>query len=221
MKNLLFLLIILLISCSEKRYIDEPTKIKTWNGTDTLKIMMDSATDPSPKVYKTNNISFTHKEELFHSEKEKKYILKYLKTAKEEDSLFNIPASITLAQGLLESGYGLSTLATRDNAHFGIKPGSWVGTKKLYNTKEWDGSKFITVKAYFRTYPSAWWSYRNRSKFLTQTPRYKPCFKCEDYKCWAKQLQKCGYATDPHYAKTLISIIERNKLYIYDKISEL
>jgi flagellum-specific peptidoglycan hydrolase FlgJ len=209
MKNRMLLLIIsiaILSSCSQK-YLDEPTKIETWNGSDTLKIMMDSVDDPNPKIHKFNKVTFTHP--TISNSSERQYILKYYKTAQQEHKQFGIPASIKLAQGLLESASGTSILSKKTNNHFGIK---WTSNHK---------GGYVVAKDdrpddRFRKYKSVWYSYRDHSNFLMMD-RYKPCRDCGDnYKCWAKQLKKCGYATAPHYAESLIAIIDRNKLYKYD-----
>jgi flagellum-specific peptidoglycan hydrolase FlgJ len=207
MKKTLFLLMILFISCSEQKYLDEPAQIKTWNGSDTLKIFMDSADDPNPKIHKVNKVTFTHP--TISNSSERQYILKYYKTAQQEHKQFGIPASIKLAQGLLESASGTSILSKKTNNHFGIK---WTSNHK---------GGYVVAKDdrpddRFRKYKSVWYSYRDHSNFLMMD-RYKPCRDCGDnYKCWAKQLKKCGYATAPHYAESLIAIIDRNKLYKYD-----
>lgn len=124
----------------------------------------------------------------------------------------SIPASITLAQGMLESGNGNSTLATKANNHFGIKCHGWKG-KKVYH----DDDK---RQECFRKYKDARDSYEDHSIFLQQ-PRYKFLYnyKITDYKAWAKGLKKAGYATDPKYPKRLIRLIEENNLAQYDKMA--
>jgi LysM repeat protein len=126
--------------------------------------------------------------------------------------VFGIPASITLAQGILESGDGNSKLATEARNHFGIKCHSdWKG-KKVYH----DDDKRNEC---FRKYPDARDSFEDHSQFL-QKKRYSSLFdyKITDYKNWAKGLKKCGYATNPKYAKLLIELIEENDLAQYDRI---
>lgn len=122
----------------------------------------------------------------------------------------NIPASITLAQGMLESGFGNSTLATKANNHFGIKCHNWKG-KKVYHD---DDKK----NECFRKYKNAGDSFEDHSIFLKQ-PRYKFLYdyKITNYKAWAKGLKKAGYATDPKYPKRLIKLIEDNNLDQYDR----
>ena len=139
-----------------------------------------------------------------------KYIRKYKELAIEQQNKYKIPASITLAQGLLESGAGQSDLARRSNNHFGIKCHGWKG-KKVYHDDDRRGECF-------RKYSEVEDSYEDHSKFLALRPRYASLFRLDirDYKGWAKGLQKCGYATDRKYANKLIKVIEDYKLYEYD-----
>jgi uncharacterized FlgJ-related protein len=139
------------------------------------------------------------------------YINTYKNGAIDEMKKYGIPASITLAQGLLESGNGNSTLATKANNHFGIKcHSSWKG-KKVYRDDD-------RKNECFRKYKSALESYRDHSIFLSTQPRYASLFqlKLTDYKGWAKGLKKAGYATNPKYPGLLISLIERYDLQKYD-----
>ncbi len=140
------------------------------------------------------------------------YIEQFATLAVEEMYRSGVPASITLAQGLLESGYGLSELAVKGNNHFGIKcHNNWTG-KKMYYDDDRKGECF-------RVYPSPEQSYRDHSDFLRYRDRYKFLFdyKVTDYKSWAHGLKKAGYATDPAYPKKLINLIETYKLYEYDR----
>ena len=122
-----------------------------------------------------------------------------------------IPASITMAQGILESGSGSSDLATQANNHFGIKCGS-----------EWEGKKFFKdddrKNECFRVYSNAKASFEDHSLFLKKS-RYASLFELSptDYKGWAHGLKKCGYATNPKYPQLLIELIEKHKLYELDK----
>lgn len=139
------------------------------------------------------------------------YIAKYSDMAVDQMKKYGIPASITLAQGLLESDAGRSTLATRCNNHFGIKCHSdWTGGK-MYHDDDAKGECF-------RCYKSADESFRDHSQFLLNGSRYKSLFslKSTDYKGWAKGLKAAGYATSPTYATKLIEIIERYGLDSYD-----
>lgn len=139
------------------------------------------------------------------------YIEKYAPVAVEEMYRSGIPASITLAQGLLESGYGLSELAVKGNNHFGIKcHNNWTGGR-MYHDDDEKGECF-------RKYKSPEESYRDHSDFLRYRDRYKFLFdyKITDYKSWAHGLKKAGYATDPAYPTKLINIIETYGLHEYD-----
>ncbi len=158
----------------------------------------------------------TSENERARAEKRKKqlaYVKKFEKVAVEEMNKFGIPASITLAQGLIESNCGDSRLATKNKNHFGMKCFS-KKCKKGHCSNFTDDSH----KDFFRIYKSAWESYRAHSNLL-MGKRYKGLQKhgTSDYVAWAKGLKKAGYATDPHYAGKLISIIENLELYEYDK----
>ena len=140
------------------------------------------------------------------------YIKKYRELAVEEMKKYHIPASITLAQGLLESGAGQSTLARKSNNHFGIKcGGDWTG-KTVSHDDDARGECF-------RAYKHPKDSYEDHSKFLAGRPRYASLFKLKitDYKGWARGLKKAGYATNPRYADQLIGIIELYELHKYDE----
>jgi flagellum-specific peptidoglycan hydrolase FlgJ len=154
------------------------------------------AIDAAPKVYANNT---------------ERYIDTHKATAQQEMSLYGIPASITLAQGILESGSGKGRLSVEANNHFGIKCHGWSG-KKIYHD---DDKK----QECFRKYKDAKYSFRDHSLFLAERKRYSKLFKLrkEDYKGWAKGLRAAGYATDKKYPQKLISLIERYKLYKYDK----
>ena len=139
------------------------------------------------------------------------YIDQYKDIAIEQMQRYHIPASITLAQGLLESGAGRSELTHNSNNHFGIKcNNNWTGRRTYHD----DDAK----NDCFRVYDSAYESYEDHSKFLSGNQRYRQLFqlKTTDYKGWAKGLKACGYATSPVYAEKLIEIIQLYKLYQYD-----
>jgi len=139
------------------------------------------------------------------------YISIYKNIAIKEMKRSGIPASITLAQGMLESDNGNSRLATRANNHFGIKCHGWKG-KKIYHD---DDEK----RECFRKYKTANESFIDHTDFLMNTPRYVSLFSLDqtDYKGWAKGLKKYGYATSPSYAEALIRIIDENELYEFDE----
>ena len=139
------------------------------------------------------------------------YIEKYHQEAIEQMQRYHIPASITLAQGLLESGAGRSTLTRKSNNHFGIKCGSdWRG-HKTYHDDDAKGECF-------RVYKNARESFEDHSRFLSGKNRYASLFtlKVTDYKGWAHGLKKAGYATNPAYATKLIQIIELYDLDRFD-----
>jgi LysM repeat protein len=140
------------------------------------------------------------------------YIDKYKDDAVREMQMYKVPASITLAQGMLESDNGNSALAVYANNHFGIKCHTdWTGDTYTADDDEHNEC--------FRKYPSVYESFVDHSKFLKNRDRYAALFnlKITDYKGWAKGLKAAGYATDPRYAERLIDIIERYKLFAYDK----
>ena len=140
------------------------------------------------------------------------YIKKFAPAAVKNMRFYKIPASITLAQGVLESGYGESTLAKKANNHFGIKcHKGWKGRSIRHDDDEEDEC--------FRSYKNPLKSYRDHSLFLVDRNRYNSLFelKRKDYKGWAKGLKAAGYATDPKYAEKLISLIERFNLTRFDE----
>lgn len=138
------------------------------------------------------------------------YIRKYAPVAVREMYRSGVPASITLAQGLLESRYGQSDLAVKGNNHFGIKCHDWTG-KKMYHDDDRRGECF-------RVYGTADESFSDHSDFLRYRDRYKSLFNNDvtDYKAWAHGLKKAGYATDPAYPSKLIKLIEDYHLDKYD-----
>ena len=140
------------------------------------------------------------------------YIKKYAPAATKNMRFYKIPASITLAQGILESGHGQSTLAKKANNHFGIKcHKGWKGKSILHDDDAKDEC--------FRSYKNPLRSYKDHSLFVVERDRYSPLFKLnrKDYKSWAIGLKAAGYATDPKYAEKLISLIERFKLNRFDE----
>jgi LysM repeat protein len=152
--------------------------------------------------------TFAHAQSKFTPEQ---YIEQYKNDAIVEMEKFNIPASITLAQAMLESGNGNSDLALHANNHFGIK---------CHNN--WNGNTFIKdddkKDECFRKYESVLESYNDHSSLLTSYSRYSFLFKLDrtNYKGWAKGLKQAGYATSPQYADVLIGLIEKYQLYKLD-----
>jgi len=161
------------------------------------------------------SLVFVHSSFVFKKQTPKEYIIKYKGDAIKEMNRTGVPASITLAQGMLESGYGNSKLARKANNHFGIKCHS-----------DWKGPTFKmdddAKNECFRKYKTVWHSYRDHSDFLKGKRRYASLFelKITDYKGWAKGLRKAGYATNKKYASLLITIIERHDLNQYVKKSK-
>jgi len=141
-----------------------------------------------------------------------RYIAKFEDIAKKEMKEYGIPASITIAQGVLESNSGKSRLAVEGNNHFGIKC-----------HKQWPGEKIMhdddALQECFRKYDNPNESYKDHSKFLTHRKRYAFLFRLPktDYEAWARGLRKAGYATDPSYPDKLIYIIEKYNLDKFDK----
>jgi len=151
-------------------------------------------------VFLCSTLSFSQ------SDKRKEYIQKHKDMAVSQMKKYGIPASITLAQGCLESYDGSSRLAREANNHFGIKCHDWSGEKILHDDNERNEC--------FRKYPNVLSSYEDHSKFLRERNRYGFLFSLplNDYKGWAEGLQRAGYATNPSYSRQLIKIIEDYEL---------
>ena len=140
------------------------------------------------------------------------YIDRYMHIAVAHMERYGIPASITLAQGILESDCGNSLLSMKSNNHFGIKcKRNWTGDR-VYHDDDAKGECF-------RAYPSVEASYEDHAEFLDSQPRYDSLFAyaSDDYKSWARGLKAAGYATAPDYAQRLIRIIEESQLYLLDR----
>lgn len=156
----------------------------------------------------------TQNTSLFAQNSAEQYISRYSKLALKNMKSSGIPASITLAQGLLESGNGQSVLAKKANNHFGIKcGGNWSG-KKVYMD---DDAK----NECFRKYRKVKQSFDDHSDFISKRDRYAFLFELDrkDYKAWAKGLKKAGYATNPNYPELLINLIEKYELDRFDSRS--
>lgn len=152
----------------------------------------------------------TYSQQMVWNQRYQEYFDTYKDVAIDQMQKYHIPASITLAQGVLESGAGRSELARKANNHFGIKCHGWNGRKSYHDDDERGEC--------FRAYDSAYESYLDHSAFLTGSERYSSLFRLKktDYKGWARGLKACGYATSPTYASRLIEIIELYQLYRYD-----
>ena len=201
--SIFIIVLLFLVSCGSKQATSGKSKKKEINTRESyLYAKSDLIFDSYKKENKGKVNDFTIA-----------YIGTYKDIAIDKMEKYKIPASITLAQGILESGNGLSTLAKKSNNHFGIKCHSgWKG-KKVYHDDDKKGECF-------RKYPTPEGSFNDHSKFLTGRGRYEFLFdlKPDDYKAWAKGLKKAGYATDRKYPKKLISFIETFELYKYDDL---
>lgn len=196
---LLIALSIIITSCgarkkSSRNVSTELGKVKTEVGNSKEKEEPDVKSSKPTKIISTEH-----------------YISVYKNIAVSEMKKYGIPASITLAQGILESGSGKGTLATKANNHFGIKCHNWEG-KKIYHDDD-------RRQECFRKYKSAHRSFRDHSEFLADRKRYAKLFQLDkdDYKGWAKELRRAGYATDKRYPQKLIALIERYDLTKFDE----
>ena len=202
MKQLIYIVIvsIVLVSCGSRKKIvtkrsDRETEVEVVKTTEEKK-------QPSKKSEPKTKTSVPSSTQA--------YIDRYKPIAIAEMRKYGIPASITLAQGILESGSGKGRLAVKANNHFGIKCHGWKGAK-IYHDDD-------RAQECFRKYKDASYSFRDHSEFLANRKGYARLFelKLTDYKGWARELRKAGYATDKKYPEKLISIIERYGLYEYD-----
>gem|GEM_PF-583910 len=150
-----------------------------------------------------------------HLDKCREYVARFAPVAAAEMRKYGIPASVILAQGLLESDAGDSKLARQTNNHFGVKCFS-KRCKRGHCFNFTDDSH----KDFFVKYTNAWGSYRAHSQFLKSTPRYASLFKLEgtDYQGWARGLARAGYATDKRYGEKLIAMIQNLELHRYDRL---
>ncbi len=205
------ILLVLLSACNSTKKTTKNTPIVTPRVKESVIIFEEE--DNTSSTPNTNTTSPSTKPIISSStlNKTELYIQNYKEIAIEEMQQYKIPASITLAQGILESGSGHSELSSKSNNHFGIKcHKGWKG-ERVYHDDDAKGECFRKYK-----HPS--YSFRDHSLFLSERQRYFHLFKLEptDYKGWAKGLQKAGYATDRKYPAKLISLIERYNLHLYD-----
>ncbi len=204
-----FSLLILTGSCGPTKKTPKkiPAKKETISSkptSKTIKVITPTADSSTEKIEEVP-------ENLTYAETVANYISTFKQIAQEEMLHYGIPASIKIAQGILESGAGRGDLARRSNNHFGIKcHTTWTGESVYHDDDE--------LQECFRKYNDAKYSFRDHSLFLTSRSRYNSLFtlKKDDYKGWANGLRKAGYATDPKYPDKLISIIERYELYKLD-----
>lgn len=209
-KQLIYTLLGLLIlsSCGTQNRVTK-TKKRTKKTTRVVKTTLPEK-DPVEVVKTTPEVEVEIPKNSTKSTTEI-YIETYSEVAKKEMERHGIPASITLAQGILESGSGKGPLTMRSNNHFGIKcHRGWKG-QRVYHDDDED-------QECFRKYANPAYSFSDHSLFLTGRSRYASLFKLpkDDYKGWAKGLKKAGYATDRKYPNKLIALIERYELYKYD-----
>ena len=167
--------------------------------------------DPKTEAETPSEIIVNTNDRKTFANSTEEYIYNYSGVAKEEMRRYKIPASITLAQGILESSSGQARLAVEGNNHFGIKCHDWTGAK-IYHDDD-------ARQECFRKYKHAQESFEDHSTFLSGRSRYAKLFKLDidDYEGWAKELRAAGYATDRKYPDKLISLIERFELYKFDE----
>ena len=212
----LIILVGFLISCgSKKRAVAVSKQTKTTTPSKSVTRVEDKTVEVV-KVDKADDLINDLRERKPHlSSRTKDYIEEYNDIAIAEMLRFKIPASITLAQGILESNSGRSRLTVKGNNHFGVKcHKSWRG-KRIYHDDD-------ARQECFRKYEHPLSSFRDHSLFLFERKRYAALFdlKLRNYKGWAKGLKKAGYATDPKYPKKLIRLIEDYELYRYDDFND-
>ena len=214
----LLLVVLLVLSCTSTKSIvrttankkTTPTKKKETTASTAVVTQMPNNSNPTKNngaeidLVATSNVR-TYEEEI------KLYIANFNEIAKQNMKSHGVPASITLAQGILESGAGKGKLALAANNHFGIKcHKGWTGD----SVKHDDDAE----QECFRKYEQPQESYKDHSLFLTSRPRYATLFDLDkgDYQGWAKGLKAAGYATDVKYPDKLIGLIERFELYKFD-----
>jgi len=194
-----------IVSCGAKKNVVKSSKRKRAKQTEVVRKL--------PSVKQKEHVKKLAKKSPNLNKYTLTYIKKYAPLAVLKMHEFKIPASITLAQGILESGNGRSNLASKSNNHFGIKcHRGWTGERVYHDDDKKDDC--------FRKYDYVEHSYNDHSKFLTGRKRYAFLFKLRktDYKGWAKGLKKAGYATDKKYPKKLIKIIQTYQLFAFDKV---
>ncbi|WP_055434606.1 glucosaminidase domain-containing protein [Lacinutrix algicola] len=197
-------LIALVSSCgSSKKVATKKSKNKTHRVVKTrTKKKQEAVIQPEVTIIETSESYATPTDE---------YIAIYSDIAQDEMRNYGVPASITLAQGILESGSGKGRLSTEANNHFGIKCHTgWTGGKIYHDDDE--------SQECFRKYKNSKYSFRDHSLFLKERKRYAGLFELGkgDYEAWAKGLRAAGYATDRKYPQKLVSLIERYQLYRFD-----
>ncbi len=201
--------VLVLASCKGTKYTSQTKKPTSKPKTERT---VTSKPKPTPKPKSSSENLEATSNVTVYSDVVKNYINQYKEIAKDNMRNHGIPASITLAQGILESGAGNGRLAKEANNHFGIKcHTNWTGETIRHDDD--------AAQECFRKYRHASESFQDHSLFLTSRSRYNDLFKLkkDDYEGWAKGLRKAGYATDPKYPDKLIGLIERYELYKYDE----
>lgn len=209
-KILIVLCVVFLVSCSTKKVVTTNKKSSSKNVS-TKKSTNNKSTVNTTKNNRNVEVIEATSRTVVYSDVVENYVQDFKETAKNNMRTHGIPASITLAQGILESGAGKSHLANTANNHFGIKCHTgWTGDSVRHDDD--------AAQECFRKYKDPAESYRDHSLFLTSRSRYSGLFKLEkdDYEGWAKGLRAAGYATDPKYPEKLIGYIERYNLHKYD-----
>ena len=207
-KIVLFLVFLQLASCNTSKVVVQSSKKKTQQTT--IKKPKEVTNPVSENTKKSVDLEATSNVRTYEEEI-RLYIANFQEIAKNNMKEHGIPASITLAQGILESGAGKGKLAQSANNHFGIKcHKGWTGESVRHDDD--------AAQECFRKYQHASESYRDHSLFLTSRSRYASLFKLDkgDYEAWAKGLKAAGYATDVKYPDKLISLINRFELYKFD-----
>jgi flagellum-specific peptidoglycan hydrolase FlgJ len=214
-KNIVSLFIILLfISCGgSKKYVQTSKKkpVTTKRTVHTSKSANKTKTTQSKAENRETETMISTSKTTVYTDVVFAYVNDFKEIAKGNMRNYGIPASIILAQGILESGAGRGDLAKKSNNHFGIKCHTgWEG-EKVYHDDD-------AAQECFRKYKDPAESYKDHALFLTGRSRYSPLFQLDkgDYEAWAKGLRKAGYATDPRYPEKLITYIERYNLHQYD-----
>lgn len=201
-----------LYSCGGKKAVVKSGGKSTSKSKVTV-VKPDESYKELPSVDQNSHIKKLEKSNAKLNDYTLTYIQKYAPLAVVKMHQYKIPASITLAQGILESGNGRSLLASKSNNHFGIKcHKGWEGDSVRHDDDE--------DNECFRKYDDVSGSYNDHSEFLTTRNRYAFLFKIKnnDYKAWAEGLKKAGYATDRKYPQKLINLIETYKLYEFDSV---
>lgn len=201
--------VVLLMSCGSSKKYSKTSKSKHTTSKRTVQTKKQT-TSPKSENRETETMVSTSKTTVY-TDVVFAYINDFKNIAKSNMKEYGIPASIILAQGILESGAGRGDLAKRSNNHFGIKCHTgWEG-EKVYHDDD-------AAQECFRKYKDPAESYRDHALFLTGRSRYASLFELDkdDYEAWAKGLRKAGYATDPRYPEKLITYIEKYNLHQYD-----